>query len=36
MKAIIKNEIAFEGNISNPIPVPFANNWAETFNLLLK
>lgn len=36
MEKIIKDEIVFDGNTSNPIPPPCANNWAEIFNILLK
>lgn len=36
MEKIIKKEIVFNGNISNSISTPYANNWAEIYNLLLK
>lgn len=36
MEAIIKNKIVFDGNSSNLIPPPFANNWEETFKILLR
>lgn len=36
MEQIIDKKIVYDGNIFNNNIPPFANNWAETFNILLK